>query len=61
MPLAARSGARVQLATLITVKNDSGPAVVNHYNLYPSAEINGNMAPGVSSGQAIAIMDRLVE
>jgi multidrug efflux pump len=41
------------------VTNDSGPAIVNHYNLYPSAEINGNTARGVSSGQAIAIMDDL--
>ena len=24
----------------------AGPAIVNHYNLYPSAEINGNTAPG---------------
>jgi multidrug efflux pump len=33
--------------------------VVNHYNLYPSAEINGNTAPGISSGQAVAIVDQL--
>jgi len=35
------AGDRVPLRTLINVHNDSGPAVVNHYNLYPSAEING--------------------
>jgi multidrug efflux pump len=52
-------GGRVPLRTLITVRNDSGPALVNHYNLYPSAEINGNTAPGTSSGQAIEIMDAL--
>jgi multidrug efflux pump len=52
-------GERVPLQTLINVRYDSGPAIVNHYNLYPSAEINGNTAPGVSSGQAIAIMDNL--
>jgi multidrug efflux pump len=52
-------GERVPLQTLINVRFDSGPAIVNHYNLYPSAEINGNTAPGVSSGQAIAIMDSL--
>jgi multidrug efflux pump len=52
-------GNRVPLRSMINVKNDSGPAIVNHYNLYPSAEINGNTAPGVSSGQAIAIMDSL--
>jgi multidrug efflux pump len=52
-------GNRVPLRTLINVRYDSGPAIVNHYNLYPSAEINGGTAPGVSSGQAIEIMDRL--
>ena len=50
-------GKRVPLRTLINVRYDSGPAIVNHYNLYPSAEINGGTAPGVSSGQAIDIMD----
>jgi multidrug efflux pump len=52
-------GNRVPLRTLITVRYDSGPAIVNHYNLYPSAEINGGTAPGVSSGQAIQIIDAL--
>jgi multidrug efflux pump len=54
-------GDRVPLQTLINVRYDSGPAIVNHYNLFPSAEINGNTAPGVSSGQAIAIMDQLAD
>jgi multidrug efflux pump len=52
-------GERVQLNSLIRIKDTTGPAIVNHYNLYPSAEINGNTAPGVSSGQAITIMDKL--
>jgi multidrug efflux pump len=54
-------GDRVPLQTLIKVRYDSGPAIVNHYNLYPSAEINGNTAQGVSSGQAITIMDNLAQ
>jgi multidrug efflux pump len=52
-------GDRVPMRSLIKVRYDSGPAIVNHYNLYPSAEINGATAPGVSSGQAITIMDAL--
>src|SRR5437763_3058527 len=52
-------GDRVPLLTLIKTSYDSGPAIVNHYNLYPSAEINGNTAPGVSSGQAISTMNSL--
>jgi multidrug efflux pump len=54
-------GQRVPLRTLITVRYDSGPAIVNHYNTKTSAEINGNTAPGVSSGQAISIMDVLAD
>jgi multidrug efflux pump len=53
------TGERVPLRTLIDVRNDSGPAVVNHYKLFPSAEINGIPAPGVSSGDSIAILDQL--
>ncbi len=51
------NGDRVPLRTLVNVTYDSGPAIVNHYNLYPSAEISGGTAPGVSSGQAIDIID----
>jgi multidrug efflux pump len=54
-------GDRVPLRTLINVRYDSGPAIVNHYNTKTSAEINGNTAPGVSSGQAIDIMDSLCD
>ena len=50
-------GDRVPLRTLVKVDYDSGPPIVNHYNMYPSAEISGGTAPGVSSGQAIQIMD----
>ena len=49
----------VPLATLVTVRDSSGPAVVNHYNLYPSAELSGGTLPGTSSGDAIAILDSL--
>jgi len=52
-------GDRVPLATLIHVRNISGPAIVNHYNLFPSAAITGILAPGTSSRQGIDIMDRV--
>src|SRR5262249_29988533 len=52
-------GQRVPLSTLVRARDIAGPAIVNHYNMYPSAEINGNTAPGTSSGQAISIMNRL--
>ena len=55
------AGQMVPLQTLVKVRDISGPAIVNRYNMYPSAEINGNMAPGTSSGQAIAMMEALAK
>jgi multidrug efflux pump len=52
-------GEMVPLGTLTSVKETTGADRVMRYNLYPSAEINGNTAPGVSSGQAIAMMENL--
>jgi multidrug efflux pump len=49
----------VQLRTLINVKDTSGPPIVNRYKLFPSAELTGSTIPGVSSGQAVAIMEEL--
>ena len=49
----------VPLSTLVTVKPITGPDSISHYNLYRSAEINGDTAPGYSSGQAIAAMEEL--
>ncbi len=54
-------GDMVPLSTMIRVKEITGPAVVNHYNLYPSAEISGMPTPGTSSGQALALMDRVAQ
>jgi len=54
-----RDGKMVPLSALLNVRDSAGPAIVNRYNMYPSAEINGNTAPGVSSGQAISVIDSL--
>lgn len=54
-----QSGLRVPLQTLITVRETSGPAIVNRYKLYPSAEITGNTTPGTSTGQAVTILNEL--
>jgi multidrug efflux pump len=53
------AGEMVPLATMINERPWYGPAIVNHYNSKPSAEISGNTAPGVSSGQAIALMEQI--
>jgi multidrug efflux pump len=51
----------VPLATLMDVQETVGPDKVMHYNIYPSAEINGSTLPGVSSGQAIEVMQTLAD
>ncbi len=48
------NGAMIPLSTLVAVDDTSGPAVVNRYNMYPSAELNLAPALGASSGQIIS-------
>jgi multidrug efflux pump subunit AcrB len=52
-------GDMVPLGSVLTVKQSYGPDQVTHYNGYPAADINGSPAPGVSSGEAVAVMERL--
>ena len=53
------SGAMVPIGSVATLKDDSGPARVVRYNLFPSSELQGQAAPGVSSGQALDTMEQL--
>jgi NodT family efflux transporter outer membrane factor (OMF) lipoprotein len=55
----SRSGDVVPLGSLVDVRQTTGPDRIVRYNMFPSAEINGDTAPGFSSGQAIAAMERL--
>jgi hydrophobe/amphiphile efflux-1 (HAE1) family protein/NodT family efflux transporter outer membrane factor (OMF) lipoprotein len=52
-------GEMVPLGSLVKVKEAYGPDRVMRYNGYPSADINGAPAPGFSSGQGEAIMQKL--
>ena len=52
------SGSMVPLDTLGQLKPVVGPEFVSHYNIYGSALINGGPAPGYSSSQAVAAMQR---
>ncbi|MEO0397702.1 MAG: efflux RND transporter permease subunit, partial [Cyanobacteria bacterium P01_A01_bin.137] len=51
----------IPLDNLVNVSSITGPQTLNHYNLFRSIEINGAAAPGYSSGQAIAAMERIAE
>jgi hydrophobe/amphiphile efflux-1 (HAE1) family protein len=52
------SGGMIPLSTLGHLQPIVGPETVPHYNNYGSASINGVAAPGYSSGQAVAAMQR---
>ncbi len=56
-----QTGGMVPVGSVASVRDVSGPVMIIRYNLYPSATINLNPAPGTSSGQAITATDRLVE
>jgi multidrug efflux pump len=49
----------VPLGTLMNLRPINGPVAVTRYNLYTSAAVTGIVRPGVSSGEAIAAVDRV--
>ena len=53
------SGEMVPLASVIDLREDSGATRVIRHNLFPTADIRGQPAPGYSSAQALDAMERL--
>ena len=51
------TGALVPLGTLVEIRDVTGPALVQRYNMYVSVPLQGNAAPGVSTGDALASME----
>lgn len=49
----------VPLGSLSNQRDIAGPSRIPRYNLYPAASLNGNTAPGYSSGQAMERMEEL--
>ncbi|HKV73620.1 MAG TPA: efflux RND transporter permease subunit [Gemmatimonadales bacterium] len=52
-------GEMVPLGSVLTIQEAHGPDRGLRYNAYPAADINGAAAPGFSSGQAEAAIERL--
>ena len=55
----ADTGELVPLNTLVTVEQTVGPEQVERFNGFPAVKVMGNPAPGVSSGDAIAAIERV--
>ena len=55
----SNTGQLIPLDNLVSLTETSGPQVIDHYNLFRSAEIDGSPAPGLSSGQGLQAMQNL--
>jgi HAE1 family hydrophobic/amphiphilic exporter-1 len=54
-----QAGTMVPLSTLTTYKVIENAPLISHYNLFRSAEIDGNSAPGYSSGDALKALEEV--
>ena len=52
-------GEMIPLGTLVTIKPTVGSPLISLYNLYPSATIIGLPARGVSTGEAMTLMEQV--
>lgn len=53
------TGAMVPIGSVATFQDRTGPYRVVRYNLFPAVEIDGDTAPGFSSGASLSTMERL--
>ncbi|MDC3191707.1 multidrug efflux RND transporter permease subunit [Pseudoalteromonas elyakovii] len=54
-------GTMVPLSAFTTIEYSRGPENLNRYNNLPAVKLMGNAAPGFSSGQAIAEVERIAQ
>jgi hydrophobe/amphiphile efflux-1 (HAE1) family protein len=55
------NGDMVPMGAVADVRFEAGPDRVSHYNVYLASDINSQAAPGVSSDQATAAMERVLK
>ena len=55
------SGDMIPLGSILNVAESMGPDRVIRYNLYPAASINGGNAPGTSTGEALSLVEDMIE
>ncbi|GAA4752785.1 multidrug efflux RND transporter permease subunit [Sphingomonas daechungensis] len=55
----SNSGAMVPIGTVATFQDKTGPYRVTRFNLFPAVEVDGDTAPGYSTGQSLKTMERL--
>ena len=53
------TGQMIPLSTVINVKTTESAPLISHFNIFRSAEIDGNAKQGFSSGQALDALERV--
>ncbi len=54
-----RAGQLVPIGAVAEVRDVTGPLVLTRYNMHPAAAVNGNVRPGTSSGDALALVSAI--
>jgi HAE1 family hydrophobic/amphiphilic exporter-1 len=55
------TGTMIPLEQVVSIKETTAPQVINHFNLFRAATINGSAAQGISSGDALKQMETIAE
>ncbi|KAF0092900.1 MAG: putative RND-type multidrug efflux pump membrane protein [Puniceicoccaceae bacterium 5H] len=55
----AQDGTMVPISSLLTFDRTVGPEIVERFNVFPAAKVQGQPAPGFSSGQALTAMEEV--
>jgi multidrug efflux pump len=55
----SKDGAMIPLKSVVTTRYVTGPDLLTRFNNFPAVKITANPAPGFSSGQAIATLERI--
>ena len=54
-------GVNVPFGSVANVRRRVGPESISRYNLYPAAEVMGNLSPGYSTGQAMKVIEQVAK
>ncbi len=57
----SKSGSMVQLANVVTIRENSNPPTLFHFNRYKSATISASLSPGKTLGEGIEAMQKIAE
>ena len=57
----SNNGSMVPIGSVATFESKTGPYRVTRYNLHPAVAVDGDTAPGYSTGQSLVTMEKLAD